>query len=299
MLQTHPKIPIKTTPINPSVCSAWDKGYRYGFNSMEKDNEINVNGGSYDFGARIYDSRLGRWLSLDPLMGEFPFWSPYSYPVNCPIRIIDKDGMKPGDPFLTIDDAAKDFGMLYNDNSINDSREYGAFVYKIRKKGHTYYTYNVPTKSWGANFVIPKMKGKPFFRSPKAILHTHGSYSHYSDNDFSNEDKEIAKKNYMLIYVVTPNGSLKKYDPKTKLTTEIISTSASEIPSDPKDKSRKNTNDFDKYPKDEKYQEHSKFSIWFIKQIDPDNIQYKNEDKNKFENKKNKKIKDENNNDSK
>jgi len=42
-------------------------GYRYGFNGMEEDNEIkNIKGSSLDFGARMYDSRLGRWLSLDP-----------------------------------------------------------------------------------------------------------------------------------------------------------------------------------------------------------------------------------------
>ncbi len=29
--------------------------YRYGFNGMEKDDELKGNGNSYDFGARIYD----------------------------------------------------------------------------------------------------------------------------------------------------------------------------------------------------------------------------------------------------
>ncbi|MDP2174460.1 MAG: RHS repeat-associated core domain-containing protein [Bacteroidota bacterium] len=75
-----------------TVCSVWDKGYRYGFNSMEKDNEVNVNGGSYDFGARIYDSRLGRWLSLDPLMGFYPCLSSYSYSANSTLNIIDIEG---------------------------------------------------------------------------------------------------------------------------------------------------------------------------------------------------------------
>jgi RHS repeat-associated protein len=59
---------------------------------MEKDNEIKVNGGSYDFGARIYDSRLGRWLSLDPLMKKYPGLNPYSGIGNNPIFYIDPDG---------------------------------------------------------------------------------------------------------------------------------------------------------------------------------------------------------------
>jgi RHS repeat-associated protein len=70
----------------------WDKGYRYGFNSMEKDNEINVNGGSYDFGARIYDGRLGRWLSVDAKTNLQPYVSPYKAMANCPIGFKDPDG---------------------------------------------------------------------------------------------------------------------------------------------------------------------------------------------------------------
>ncbi len=69
MHRPHLQIPIKQSHFVPAVPiaigSVWDKGYRYGFNSMEKDNEINVNGGSCDFGARIYDGRMGRWLTID------------------------------------------------------------------------------------------------------------------------------------------------------------------------------------------------------------------------------------------
>jgi RHS repeat-associated protein len=42
--------------------------YRYHFNGQEKTDEWTGNSGdSYDFGARMYDSRLGRWMTLDPL----------------------------------------------------------------------------------------------------------------------------------------------------------------------------------------------------------------------------------------
>jgi RHS repeat-associated protein len=47
--------------------------YRFGFNGQEKDDEVKVEGNSLDFGARIYDSRLGRWLSLDPLQAKYSF----------------------------------------------------------------------------------------------------------------------------------------------------------------------------------------------------------------------------------
>lgn len=40
--------------------------YRYGFNGKENDNEVKGTGNSVDFGARIYDPRIGRWLTTDP-----------------------------------------------------------------------------------------------------------------------------------------------------------------------------------------------------------------------------------------
>ncbi len=45
---------------------------------------------------RIYDSRLGRWLSTDPRTKEYPWQTPYSYHRNNPINITDYLGG--GDP---------------------------------------------------------------------------------------------------------------------------------------------------------------------------------------------------------
>jgi RHS repeat-associated protein len=67
-------------------------GYRYGFNGKEKDDEMHREGDTYDFGARIYDSRLGRWLSLDPLQAKYPSFTPYSFVNNSPLIFIDPDG---------------------------------------------------------------------------------------------------------------------------------------------------------------------------------------------------------------
>ena len=69
--------------------------YRYGFNGQEKDDEVKGNGNSLDFGERIYDPRLGRFLSVDALTSSFPFFSPYQYAGNTPIQAIDLDGLEP------------------------------------------------------------------------------------------------------------------------------------------------------------------------------------------------------------
>jgi RHS repeat-associated protein len=59
---------------------------------MEVDPETKGNGNSYTTEFRQYDPRLGRWLSLDPLMASFPWQSPYCAFDNSPIYKIDKDG---------------------------------------------------------------------------------------------------------------------------------------------------------------------------------------------------------------
>ncbi len=66
--------------------------YRFGFNAMEKDDEIMGNGNSYDFSNRIYDSRLGRWLITDAYASKYPSLSPYNFGANNPITNIDIAG---------------------------------------------------------------------------------------------------------------------------------------------------------------------------------------------------------------
>jgi RHS repeat-associated protein len=66
--------------------------YRYGFNGMEKDNELKGEGNSYDFGARMLDPRVGRWFARDPLEGKYPSLSPYVFSRNSPLMFKDFDG---------------------------------------------------------------------------------------------------------------------------------------------------------------------------------------------------------------
>jgi RHS repeat-associated protein len=66
--------------------------YRYGFNGQEKDNEIKGVGNSLEFKYRIYDSRLGRFLSIDPLAKSYPWNSCYAFAENRVIDCIELEG---------------------------------------------------------------------------------------------------------------------------------------------------------------------------------------------------------------
>jgi RHS repeat-associated protein len=68
--------------------------YRYGFNGKEDDDEWS----KQDYGFRIYDGRIGRFLSVDPLTGSYPWYTPYQFAGNKPIRYIDRDGAEEDDP---------------------------------------------------------------------------------------------------------------------------------------------------------------------------------------------------------
>ncbi|MFN0189713.1 MAG: RHS repeat domain-containing protein [Bacteroidia bacterium] len=77
------------------ACGAPEGGerlIRFSFNGKEKDDEVKGLGNSLDYGARIYDPRIGSWLSIDPLAMKFPFSSPYSFVLNNPVNAIDPDG---------------------------------------------------------------------------------------------------------------------------------------------------------------------------------------------------------------
>jgi RHS repeat-associated protein len=91
------------------------KNYRYGFTGIEKDNEIKGAGSSYSFNARMYDCRIGRWLSLDPMADGMPSEGGYNYCHNNGINFTDPDGESPISMFLKaaakqgIKVAAKEF----------------------------------------------------------------------------------------------------------------------------------------------------------------------------------------------
>jgi RHS repeat-associated protein len=70
------------------------ESYRFRFNGKENDSETYGDGNALDFGARIYDSRLGRWLSVDPLFAIYPNITVYNFTANNPIILTDPDGEK-------------------------------------------------------------------------------------------------------------------------------------------------------------------------------------------------------------
>ncbi len=72
--------------------------YRFGFNGKENDNEVKGTGNQINYDARMLDTRLGRFLSIDPATQKYPFSSPFVAFGNSPIYFKDNGGktLEPG-----------------------------------------------------------------------------------------------------------------------------------------------------------------------------------------------------------
>ena len=83
---------------------------RFGYNGKENDNEVKGEGNAIDFGARMYDARIGRWMSVDPLASKHPDWTPYNYCANNLILLVDPDGRD-----WVISQSIRDDGTIVNE----------------------------------------------------------------------------------------------------------------------------------------------------------------------------------------
>ena len=71
-----------------------DNSYQFGFTGVLKEN-LWMNGSPvYGMTFRQYDSRIGRWMTPDPLKNKFPSISPYVYTEDDPINYVDLEGLE-------------------------------------------------------------------------------------------------------------------------------------------------------------------------------------------------------------
>jgi RHS repeat-associated protein len=63
---------------------------RFAFNGKELDSEWGIQ----DYGMRMYDNRVAKFLSVDPLRNKYPELTTYQFASNRPIWAIDLDGLE-------------------------------------------------------------------------------------------------------------------------------------------------------------------------------------------------------------
>ena len=96
--------------------------YRYGFNGKENDGDVKGDGNQYDYGFRIYDPRLGRFLSTDPLFQSYPYYTPFQFAGNNPIKFLDLDGLEQFNPEKGIESDAPSIDPKYRNVTLDRSK---------------------------------------------------------------------------------------------------------------------------------------------------------------------------------
>ena len=170
---------------------------------------------------RYYNPANGCFTTEDPIQ-DGTNW--YTYCANNPVMFVDPRGLTPKDAFKTLDEAAKDAGDYFLNETYKINEEKCAVFYydskgniKYREVLNTYKQKELGFRvSWQGNVI--------------AFLHTHVFYDVDNLNeDFSTsitttgpgDDISFAQRNNIPIYVATPTGKLKQYDPSTQTETLV------------------------------------------------------------------------------
>ncbi|MCP4520929.1 MAG: hypothetical protein GY827_04420 [Cytophagales bacterium] len=112
--------------------------YKYGFNGAEKDDEVSGEGNSYTTHFRQYDPRVGRWLSLDPKMNQYPELSAYVSFKNSPIFYTDPFGDAPPQDFTQYTSVGGGNIYIHQDATVQTNGNGEVTSFNIGKRTYSY-----------------------------------------------------------------------------------------------------------------------------------------------------------------
>jgi RHS repeat-associated protein len=162
--------------------------YRYGFQGQEKDDEIKGEGNSINYKYRVHDARLGRFLSIDPLIKDYPWNSPYAFSENRVIDGVELEGLE----YINYNESlVRHTNGLITLNTKNISRslliKISKPIYKfdqfgnVAKPSGSYFINsklaNDPRKAY-RNFYFPSLKGYGYINNQSNTLKSPSGISH-------------------------------------------------------------------------------------------------------------------------
>jgi len=187
--------------------------YRFGFNGKENDNEVKGIGNQQDYGMRIYDPRIGRFLSVDPLTKNYPWYTPYSFAGNKPIWAIDVDGAEEYIKTFKYEDGKATLLRIVQNSEIQIR-----FTSNSEKNGQTPFVREIIDKRTG-KLMNPAEIGQvqhQYVDSKGTKLNIRRNYGgSYVPGD--NETMPLGSNNYLgSIYIGPDNPTYKDVNGKTQ-----------------------------------------------------------------------------------
>ncbi len=146
------------------------------------DNEIKGTGNCINYKYRIHDPRLGRFLSIDPLVAKYPWNSPYAFSENRVIDAVELEGLENiqiNNSSRTLNDIMKiyatDLGKTYikTINDISLKYTHGSInIKRITFAFNSTYSHHSKTIKYGTSLAwIPAIVDGASFSSTTIVGH--------------------------------------------------------------------------------------------------------------------------------
>lgn len=182
--------------------------YKYGFNGKEKDDEVSGSGNQYDYGFRIYNPRIAKFLSVDPLTQSYPWYTPYQFAGNKPIIAIDLDGLEEFFVYMKVNNGKVTEISIEKNNRFRAQlaqSNYPNNCIRNRDLGSAQY---IITNEHGVKS-YSKVYSRQEFEQTYEYKMSNSSFTGYDGRVYSNEFKQLGQK------VASPSET------RTTITTKI------------------------------------------------------------------------------
>ena len=209
-----------------STATVTDAANRWRYSGKEEQKAINAALPLLDYGARMYDPAIARWMSVDPMAEKYYPMSPYGYCAGNPIIIIDPDGKiilfsKDADnsfkeKFSNVVRFMNNHYTSYNLAKLQDSDivYYISPVSSSDGKSSSHFNPDNKTIYWDPDVVIYNEESQIIVSPATVLAHEAAHAIHY--------DSAIHNERFSSFALKTKKGSDKEYSSKEER--EVITT---------------------------------------------------------------------------